>query len=231
MNKPRKHYKPKLAKQYKLFFNIIAVSLTIGFIVGVSFNPDTISNIDLFADSEKISSTTQNDPILVGSSEIELCFTPPSGCSLVIARHISAAKESVYLQAYGITSSEIVDELIKAHNRGVKVRALLDKSNLTDKYSKMKQMLDSGIDVSIDKVSGIAHNKVLILDQSKVITGSFNFTKSANTRNTENVIIVTDKEIARKYLQNWFSRKSKNKDSVPQSKIKSNKYKGKSNDQ
>ena len=144
---------------------------------------------------------------------------------------ILPAKESIYLQAYGITSSEIVDELIKAHNRGVKVRALLDKSNLTDKYSKMKQMLDSGIDVSIDKVLGIAHNKVLILDQSKVITGSFNFTKSANTRNTENVIIVNDKEIARKYLQNWFSRKSKNEDSVPQSKIKSNKYQGKSNDQ
>jgi phospholipase D len=231
MNKPRKNYKSKLAKQYKLFFNIIAVSLAIGFIVGISFNPDTISNIGLFADREKLSSTTQNDPILVVSSEIELCFTPPSGCSFVIARHISAAKESIYLQAYGITSSEIVDELIKAHNRGVKVRALLDKSNLTDKYSKMKQMLDSGIDVSIDKVSGIAHNKVLILDQSKVITGSFNFTKSANTRNTENVIIVNDKEIVRKYLQNWFSRKSKNEDSVPQSKIKSNKYQGKSNDQ
>ena len=149
---------------------------------------------------------------------------------MVIARRISAAKESIYLQAYGITSSEIVDELIKAHNRGVKVRALLDKSNLTDKYSKMKQMLDSGIDVSIDKVSGIAHNKVLILDQSKVITGSFNFTKSANTRNTENIIVVNDKEIARKYLQNWFSRKSKNEDSVSRNKIKSNKYQGKSND-
>ena len=221
MNKPRKNYKSKLAKQYKLFFNIIAVSLAIGFIVGISFNPDNISNIGLFSDSEKISSTTKNDPILVGSSEIELCFTPPLGCSLVIARHISAAKESIYLQAYGITSSEIVDELIKAHNRGVKVRALLDRSNLTDKYSKMKQMLDSGIEVSIDKVSGIAHNKLMVIDQSKVITGSFNFTKSVDTRNTENVIIVNDKTVATRYLHNWLSRKSKNEGSVPQSQIKS----------
>ena len=65
MNKPSKNYKSKLAKQYKLFFNIIAVSLTIGFIVGISFNPDTISNIGLFADREKLSSTTQNDPMLL----------------------------------------------------------------------------------------------------------------------------------------------------------------------
>eukprot|EP00919_Chromeraceae_sp_WS-2016_P016598 GHVR01039675.1.p1 GENE.GHVR01039675.1~~GHVR01039675.1.p1 ORF type:complete len:225 (+),score=6.64 GHVR01039675.1:33-707(+) len=224
MNKPRKNYKSKVAKQYKLFLNVIAVSLTIGFIVGALFN---IRNIGLFTDSEKIS----NGPTLVGSSEIILCFTPPSGCSLVIANHISAAKESIYLQAYGITSSEIVDELIKAHNRGVKIRALLDRSNLTDKYSKMKQMVDSGIDVSIDKVSGIAHNKLMVIDQSKVITGSFNFTRSADTRNAENVIIVNDKEVANKYLQNWFSRKSKNEVSVPRNKIKSNKYKGKSNDE
>ena len=52
--------------------------------------------------------------------------------------------------------------------------------------------------------------KVIILDERKVITGSFNFTKSADTRNAENVIIVNDKEVASKYLQNWFSRKAKN---------------------
>lgn len=74
----------------------------------------------------------------------------------------------------------------------------------------MQQIMDSSIDVSIDKVSGIAHNKVIILDEKKVITGSFNFTKSADTRNAENVIIVNDKEVASKYLQNWFSRKAKN---------------------
>ena len=61
-------------------------------------------------------------------------------------------------------------------------------------------MMDSGIDISIDKVSGIAHNKVIILDESKVVTGSFNFTQSADSRNAENVIIVNDKERASKYL-------------------------------
>ena len=197
MNK-RNNYKIKLSKQYKQFFNIIAVSLVLGFIGGVSVNYDNIKPL------------IANNEINEGSSEISLCFTPPTGCTKVISNLISKAKESVYVQAYGITSNEIVDELLAAHARGVKVRVLLDKSNLSDKYSKMQQMIDTGIDVSIDKVSGIAHNKVIILDERKVITGSFNFTKSADTRNAENVIIVNDKEVASKYLQNWFSRKAKN---------------------
>jgi|TARA_B110000503_G_C7126249_1_gene404742 phospholipase D len=206
MNK-RNNYKIKLSKQYKQFFNIIAVSLIIGLIAGVSVN---YNNIKPLITNNEINESPNYDPALVNRGEISLCFTPPSGCAKVISNLISKAKESVYVQAYGITSNEIVDELLAAHARGVKVRVLLDKSNLSDKYSKMQQMIDSGIDVSIDKVSGIAHNKVIILDESKIITGSFNFTKSADTRNAENVIIVNDKEVASKYLQNWFSRKAKN---------------------
>lgn len=202
----------KIKAKYKQLFNIILLSLTVGFIAGISVNPENIKTISSFTDSsnKESHSLLENDPVLVGSSEIDLCFTPPSGCSLVIANHISKVKESIYVQAYGITSSEIVNQLILAHSRGVKVRVLLDKSNLTDKYSKMQEMIDKGIEVSIDKVSGIAHNKVMIIDQSKVITGSFNFTKSADTRNTENIIIVNDKAVATRYLQNWLSRKAKN---------------------
>jgi phospholipase D len=203
MTKDKKTTKTK----YKHLFNVIISALLVGFIAGL-----TVSNKDIqqLFNNKQISSTTNYEPVLVSSSEISLCFTPPAGCAKVISNLISEARESVYVQAYGITSNEIVDQLIDAHARGVKVRVLLDKSNLSDKYSKMQQMIDIGIDVSIDKVSGIAHNKVIILDKSKVITGSFNFTKSADTRNTENVIIVNDKEVANSYLQNWLFRKSKN---------------------
>lgn len=112
--------------------------------------------------------------------------------------------------SYGMTSPTIADALIKAHERGVKVRILLDKSNLKDKWSKRSVLVDSGVDVGIDKVSGIAHNKVMIIDEETVITGSYNFTRAAENRNTENVIIINDKLVANEYLQNWLKRKSKN---------------------
>jgi phospholipase D len=194
----------KRKRQY--LFNIVVAALIIGFVVGFAFSNNNIQN---FLGGNKVT-TSKSDPVLVNSGEIDLCFTPPSGCGKVIAGLISKANKSIYVQAYGITSEEIARELIAAHKRGVKVRILLDKSNLHDKYSRMKEMQDAGIEVSIDKVSGIAHNKVIIIDLRLLVTGSYNFTKSAESRNTENIIIVNDKQIAERYLQNWLSRKSKN---------------------
>jgi len=191
-------------------FNVIAIALVIGFTAGLTLGNKDVQN---FFDGNK-ALINATDPILIGSSQINLCFTPPSGCGKVIADLISEAARSIYVQAYGITSDEIVSALIDAHNRGVKVRILLDKSNSYDKYSKMNAIKEAGIDVSIDKVSGIAHNKTVIIDQQKVITGSFNFTKSADSRNAENVIIVNDSQIAERYLQNWLLRKSKNTEST-----------------
>lgn len=188
-----------------LLFWIIASLLT-GAVLGYELANNTDS--ELLHDIGIHQGSVRADSVL--PENIELCFTPPSGCAAVIVKAISKARESIYVQAYGMTSPAIVEALIKAQSRGVKVRILLDKSNLKDKWSKMGTLLEADIDVGIDKVSGIAHNKVMILDKRIVITGSFNFTRSADSRNTENVIIIDDAVVAKQYLQNWLSRKVKN---------------------
>ncbi len=180
----------------------IMFSLFVGTILGYEFS----NNID-----------TSNEFVkshVILPENIELCFTPPSGCASVIVKEISNAKESIYVQAYGMTSPVIVESLVKAKEKGLKVRILLDKSNLKDKWSKIRELQDSGIDVGIDRVSGIAHNKVMIIDRVKVITGSFNFTRSADNRNAENVIIINNELVAKQYLNNWFSRNAKINDQI-----------------
>ena len=142
------------------------------------------------------------------ADNIQLCFTPAEKCTPVILQEISLAKDTIYVQAYGFSSPAITDALVAAHKRGVKVNILLDKSNLKDSWSKMKELIDSGIEVTIDKLTGIAHNKVMIIDSQKTITGSFSFTRSADIRNAENVIIISDESVAEKYIQNWISRKA-----------------------
>jgi phospholipase D len=144
------------------------------------------------------------------TDNLNVCFTPPSGCGSLIAREISKAKETIYVQAFGLTSQKIVDQLIQAKKDGVEIKILLDRSNLHDKYSKIHELKRAGIDVSIDKVPGIAHNKIMIIDKSKVITGSFNFTNAADNRNAENVLLIHDSGVAETYLQSWLSRKAKN---------------------
>ena len=146
----------------------------------------------------------------LSSAKINLCFTPPLNCGRLIAQEINGAKSSIYMQAYGLTHPDITKALIKAKERGVDVRIIVDRSNLTQKYSKIKDLRQAGIEVSIDIVPGIAHNKVVILDRQKTVSGSFNFTTSADKRNTENVLIIDDVQIADRYLQNWLYRKEAN---------------------
>jgi len=177
----------------------IAASLLVGAIFG--FNIAGNKENDNYTEAPRTATTLLSD-------NIQLCFTPDEKCTPLILKEIALAKDTIYVQAYGMSSPPIVEALIDAHKRGVKVNILLDKSNLNDSWSKMKELIDSGIEVNIDKLPGIAHNKVIIIDLQKVITGSFNFTRSADTRNAENVIVIDDKVIANSYVQNWQLRSS-----------------------
>lgn len=142
----------------------------------------------------------------IDTKNTNVCFTPPSGCANLIAEQINHAKDSIYLHAYGLTSDIIIDELAGAQKRGVKVRAVLDSSNFSERRNIAARLKKAGIEVTLDKVPGIAHNKIMIIDAKQVITGSFNFTKSADTRNAENVLMIEDKDLASSYLTNWQKR-------------------------
>ena len=88
----------------------------------------------------------------------------------------------------------------------IDVRLILDKSNLTSNYSRLVDIKSANITYHIDKISGIVHNKVIIIDRSKVLTGSFNYSKSANNRNSENIVLIDNRAVAESYYQTWLTR-------------------------
>jgi phosphatidylserine/phosphatidylglycerophosphate/cardiolipin synthase-like enzyme len=137
---------------------------------------------------------------------IHACFTPGQDCTHQITDHISKAKHYILVQAYNFTSKDIADALVEAKNRGVTVKVILDKSQRTQKYSLLHYIVDVGIPVWIDTKPAIAHNKVMIIDEKEVITGSFNFTDAAQKRNAENVVFITDTKLAQEYTDNWGNR-------------------------
>ena len=134
---------------------------------------------------------------------IDVYFSPNGGCTAAVVRELDAAKQTIYVQAYSFTSAPIAKALVDAHNRGVKVQAILDKSQKTEKYSSADFVAHAGIPVQIDAAHAIAHNKVMVIDGETVITGSFNFTKAAQDKNAENLLVVRSKDLAAKYLENW----------------------------
>ena len=146
-------------------------------------------------------------------------FSPSGGApggspTEAIVREIKGAKQEILIQAYSFTSTPIAKALMEAKQRGVRVEAILDKSNDTrsasgSTYSAAKFLLDAGIPVWIDYLPAIAHSKVMIIDQTVVIIGSFNFTKAAEEKNTENLLVLrNDPALVAKYLKNYQDRKS-----------------------
>lgn len=130
----------------------------------------------------------------------EVYFSPKGGAEEAILRTINLAKREIYVLAYSFTSAPIHAALAKAHARGLKVLVILDKSQTNAKGGKFQSLLEAGVPVLIDNAHAIAHNKVMIIDKRKVITGSFNFTKSAEERNTENLLIIHSRSLSKKYL-------------------------------
>lgn len=92
----------------------------------------------------------------------------------------------------------------------VKVEALLDKSQKSERYTSATFLKNAGIPTYIDDKHAIAHNKIMVIDQETVITGSFNFTKAAEEKNAENLLILKNKDLARFYVGNWEKHKRYN---------------------
>jgi phosphatidylserine/phosphatidylglycerophosphate/cardiolipin synthase-like enzyme len=138
-----------------------------------------------------------------GELPVEVFFSPNGGCEKAIISVIDNAKQVIFAQAYGFTSKPIAEALIKAKQRQVFIIIILDKSNVKLPTSQITNFVKSGIPIKIDKSHAIAHDKIMIIDNSIVITGSYNFTMNAEHNNAENVVIIRDKQIAEIFIKNW----------------------------
>ena len=141
------------------------------------------------------------------NAPINLYFSPNGGCTTAIIEEINNAKSEILVQAYSFTSAPIAKALVEAHKRGIKVQVILDKSQKTAQYTSATFLANSKIPTFIDSQHAIAHNKIIIIDGTTVITGSFNFTKAAEERNAENLLFIKSEELAKLYVENWKNHK------------------------
>lgn len=138
-------------------------------------------------------------------SDIEVIFSPNQGATDAIINAISKAQQSILVSAYSFTSNTIAQALLNAKKNNVDIKIILDKSQVSQRYSSSKFFENLGFDLRIDNKHAIYHNKVMIIDDKTIITGSFNFTKAAETKNAENVLIIrNNSKLAQSYKQDWL---------------------------
>lgn len=131
--------------------------------------------------------------------KFENYFCPEDSCKDHVLEGLERARDNIRFMTFSFTDDDIGNLLIKKHNQGVDVTGLFEKfqNSTWNEYEKLKQ---NGLDVNWDENKNNMHHKVFIIDEKVVITGSYNPTKSANTVNDENIVVIHDKDIAQKYL-------------------------------
>ena len=139
----------------------------------------------------------------VSAADIQVYFSPKGGCTEAVVRELGKAKTNVIVQAYSFTSAPIAKALVEAHKRGVHVQVILDKSQRKEQYTEADFLVHADVPTFIDAKHAIAHNKVMVIDSHTILTGSFNFTKAAEESNAENLLVIEDAALAKKYADNW----------------------------
>lgn len=142
-----------------------------------------------------------------GSTEV--LFSPWDDAEGGLLAALREARQSIHVQAYLLTSRNIARALLQAHRRGVRVQVLADVTTTRQgQHSQIPTLAAGGIPVWLETRYSNAHNKVMLIDAEGahpvVLTGSYNFTWSAQARNAENLLIVRDnRALAEQYLKNW----------------------------
>tara|TARA_Y100001963_G_scaffold124151_1_gene174726 strand:+ start:5823 stop:6266 length:444 start_codon:yes stop_codon:yes gene_type:complete len=119
-------------------------------------------------------------------------FSPNRGTAKIVIGFIDKCNKSIDAAVYAITHDDISDALIRAHNRGVLVRVITDKTQASGKWSDDEKLEEALVPVRKGGYHwrGSMHNKFIIGDESAVGTGSFNWTKNADRKNAENFVII-----------------------------------------
>ena len=108
-----------------------------------------------------------------------------------LKNYISKAKKSIDLAIFSFTNDDLANEILAAHNRGVKVRIITDDEAMKGKGADTQRMADAGIECRTDSEEQYhMHNKFMIVDKYFLITGSFNWTFQAGKSNQENVVVL-----------------------------------------
>ena len=159
--------------------------------VGDHFGPDTIAN-------------TPNPVTFVNGTMIETYFSPDDGVSDVIVDLVSDADESIYFMAYSFTSDPISEAIQSRARDGVSVAGVMDHSQVaSNQGGEYDVFVQFGLDVVEDGIEGLMHHKVFIIDEQIVITGSYNFSRSAEERNDENILVIYNTDIAEAFLDEF----------------------------
>jgi phosphatidylserine/phosphatidylglycerophosphate/cardiolipin synthase-like enzyme len=157
---------------------------------------------EMFIDDLFTSFSPANTPhpvLTLEGTQIETFFAPDDAPQTRIAELINSAQHSVHIMAFAFTADPIAQAVISAHQRGLQVSGVIETGQAENSGSDFQSLVDAGVDLRLDGNPRNMHHKVIIIDDQIVIFGSYNFSRSAEERNDENLLIIHSAELAAEF--------------------------------
>ncbi len=179
---------------------------------GTNYN----DNYVLFIDSKKVAELYQDmyehlkdreqeinsGTVLFTEGSIEVYACPFHDCQEQVLLELEDAKQSVKMLSFTFTDEPIAEQLLYLSRQGVDVDVVFEKTRIT-RYSAYQDLQDSDVDLYLDGNSYTMHEKMIIIDDEVAILGSYNPTKSATTKNDENVLIIRNEQVVAEALKEY----------------------------
>lgn len=146
---------------------------------------------------------TPHVEVEIGETLVENYFSPEDDVQRRIVELLEGAENNIRFLAFVFTDNEMTQVLSQQHEAGVTVQGIVESRNINDPGSDVDILQMAGIDVRLDGNPYNMHHKVMIIDDAIVVTGSYNFSRSAAEYNDENVLILHSPEIAAHYLDEF----------------------------
>jgi phosphatidylserine/phosphatidylglycerophosphate/cardiolipin synthase-like enzyme len=145
---------------------------------------------------------TKNTKIIFNEYELDNYFCPQDSCQKQILAELYKANTSIYFLTYTFTDKDVANTLVGKKQSGLEVRGVIE-SYQGKTYWVYPTLISGNVPVVLDEEQTLQHNKVFIIDNKTVVTGSFNPTKSADTINDENVLIIRQPDVVKKYVDEF----------------------------
>ena len=149
-----------------------------------------------------------------GDEAVRAYFSPSGKCEETIIEEIEKAKTYIHIAMFHFTNGRIARALVKVSRQGTKTKVIMDEMRASDIYSKSRFLKSKGVNVKLMKgpyrenkgsKTGLMHNKFAVIDGKRVITGSYNWTNSAEKWNYENLLIISSRQVA-EFFEREFTR-------------------------
>ena len=138
--------------------------------------------------------------VIIDGTQVEVYFSPDDDVEDRIDEVLRRAEKSIDFMVYTFTSDVLSETVLARARAGVEVRGIIEWDQASNPGSDYEHFRQSGLDVRLDSNPRNMHHKVIIIDDSIVITGSYNFSRSAEENNDENVLILYDVRVSEEYL-------------------------------